>query len=307
MYGIGSYIAVPLARRSGEPFGVLCALDPEPANLTEEVFEIFNLLAGLIAFELEADERQQRQAVEAEQARHEAALRDVFLSTVAHDLKNPLASINGYAALVQRMVQRGGPLPLDRLLTNLGHIQRSAARMTSSIDELMDLTRLQMDRALELDRESVDLAALVREVAAEQQQGTDRHRISVDGIASLVGSWDRMRIARVIQNLIGNAVRYSPDGDQISVTVEQQPGPVDTGQAGAWAVVRVADWGLGIPAADLPRIFEQFHRGAHVVDRGGGTGIGLFSVQQIVEQHGGQVAVESLEGQGSTFTVSLPV
>ena len=307
MYGIESYIAVPLKRRNGETFGVLCALDPEPADLTEEIFVIFSLLADLIAFEMEADERQQRQAAAAEQARHEATLRDQFLSTVAHDLKNPLTSIHGYAALVQRMAQRDSPLPAERLRTSLGHIQRSAARMAASIDELMDLTRLQLDRSLELHREPTDLAVLVREVAAEQQQATDEHRISVEGVTSLVGSWDRARIARVIQNLIGNAVRYSPEGGQITVTVERQPAPDDAGQADAWAVVRIADQGVGIPADDLPRIFEQFHRGANVVDRVSGSGIGLFSVRQIVEQHGGRVAVESREGQGSTFTISLPI
>lgn len=174
--------------------------------------------------------------------------------------------------------------------------------MAASIDELMDLARLRMDRSLELHRQPTDLAALVREVAAEHPQATDRHRIHVEGEGSLMGSWDRVRITRVVQNLIGNAVRYSPDGGTITANVERQ-----TDESGTWAVVRIVDQGVGVPSEDLPRIFEQFHRGTNVIGKVGGTGIGLFSVRQIVEQHGGKVTVESQEGQGSTFTVYLPL
>ena len=301
LYGIESYLAVPLKRRDGIQFGVLCALDPRPTDLTDDAIALFELLADLIAFELEADEQQRRQAAEIEYSRQEAAVRDQFLASVAHDLKNPLTSIFGYAQLVMRLARRGGSIPADRLLASIDNIQRSAARMAASIDELMDLTRLQLDRSLELHREQFDLAELVREVVAEQPLA-DRERLSVDGVQSLVGAWDRPRLTRVLQNLIGNAIRYSPDGGAVTVTVERQAMPPDHR-----AVVRVADQGMGIPPTDLPHIFDQFRRGSNVVGRVGGTGIGLFSVRQIVEQHGGTVSVESREGRGSTFTVSLPL
>lgn len=228
-------------------------------------------------------------------------MRDQFLASVAHDLKNPLTSIFGYAQLVTRLARRGGSIPADRLLASIDNIQRSAARMAASIDELMDLTRLQLDRSLELHREQFDLTELVREVVAEQPLA-DRARLSVDGVQSLVGAWDRARLTRVLQNLIGNAIRYSPDGGAVTVTVERQAAPSDDR-----AVVRIVDQGMGIPSADLPHVFDQFRRGSNVVGRVGGTGIGLFSVRQIVEQHGGTVSVDSREGQGSTFTISLPL
>ena len=117
----------------------------------------------------------------------------------------------------------------------------------------------------------------------------------------LVGSWDRSRLERVLVNLLENAIKYSPNGGRVVMKVDRQPEP-----GGSYAVISISDQGVGIPTADLPRIFDQFHRAANVAEQIGGTGIGLTSVQQIVEAHGGTVAVESREGLSSTFTVTLP-
>jgi signal transduction histidine kinase len=302
MYGVESYIAVPLNRRNGEPFGVLCALDPDPAPLDEQQLKQFKLLASLIAFELEADEQEQHRTEQVDRERAAFAVRDEFLASVAHDLKNPLTSIQGFAALAQRLTDRGEAMPLDRLRVSLRNIERSAVRMSASIDELVDLAHLRMNKSLELQPAPIDLMALVREVATEYQQASAAHPITVSGPESVVGTGDQARLTRVIQNLLGNAIRYSPKGGAITVAVERQV----RGDA-AWAVIRVTDQGLGVPAADLPRIFDQFHRGANVERQFSGTGIGLFSVRQIVEQHGGTVTVESTEGCGSTFTVVLPL
>jgi signal transduction histidine kinase len=282
-------------------FGVLCALDSVPSQLDESVSGLFTLLADLIAFELEADEREQAQAAVVEDVRQTAEQRDRFLAAVAHDLRNPLTVIRGHAELIRRTADRGGPIPPQRVLSSIDTIHKMTDRMQVAIGEVLDLTHMQLNRSLDLHRTSVDLARLVREVVAQQAQTSRRHQVQVEGLASLVGGWDQARLARVVQNLIGNAVRYSPDGGTVTVTIAERSGP-----AGELAVVQVADHGLGIPEADLPRIFEQFHRGGNVVDRIDGTGIGLFSVRQIVEQHGGSVTVESREGAGTTFTVILP-
>jgi signal transduction histidine kinase len=106
----------------------------------------------------------------------------------------------------------------------------------------------------------------------------------------------------VLGNLLSNAIKYSPEGGDISVEVTQEEGP-----AGAWAVVVVRDQGLGIPAADLPHILERFQRAGNVIGRISGSGVGLASARQIVEQHGGTIAVASEERRGSTFTVRLPL
>jgi signal transduction histidine kinase len=111
-----------------------------------------------------------------------------------------------------------------------------------------------------------------------------------------------VRLDRVLDNLLSNAIKFSPNGGGITVAVAHEDVV-----GGPWAVVAVRDQGLGIPAADLPRVFERFRRARNVEGRIGGTGIGLASVRQIVEQHGGAITVESVEGAGSTFTVRLPL
>src|SRR5205085_140437 len=124
------------------------------------------------------------------------------------------------------------------------------------------------------------------------------HSIHVEAtVSALVGLWDGARLERVLLNLFANAVKYSPDGGAISLTVSRED---------HWAVVTVRDQGLGIPAADLPHIFERFHRAGNV-GRISGTGIGLAEARQIVEQHGGTVTVASQEGCGTTFTLRLPL
>jgi signal transduction histidine kinase len=302
MYGIESYIAVPFRRRDGRLFGVLCALDSRLSEHTDEILALFTTLADLIAFELEADEQQRALTAAAEQAQAVAATREQFLGSVAHDLKNPLTVILGHAGWMKRLALRSDSVPHSRLLRSAEAIEQVVARMTTSIDDVMDLTRLQLTRSLDLHREPTDLGALVREVAAEQRQTATRHVIVVEGVESLVGKWDRARLIRVIQNLLGNAVRYSPSGGHITISVDSI---VETGNHRA--LLRVADQGIGIPAAELPSIFEQFRRGSNVIGVVDGTGVGLFSVRQIVELHGGHITVESREGHGSTFSVELPL
>jgi signal transduction histidine kinase len=121
-------------------------------------------------------------------------------------------------------------------------------------------------------------------------------------VPALFGDWDAARLGRVLANLLANAIKYSPQGGPITVDLKREE--MD---AGAFAVLAVRDQGLGIPAEDLPRIFEPFQRARNVVGRIGGSGLGLASVRQIVEQHGGTIAVTSEGGAGSTFTVRLPL
>jgi signal transduction histidine kinase len=234
------------------------------------------------------------------QAQDALERRDAYLATVSHDLKNPLALIAGQAQLLRRVAEREGAPSASRVSQGLGRIETTVARMTGMIDELLDVTSLELGHQLELQSRPMDMVGLMRRKVSEYEQTTDRHVFRVAAETDLLGVWDSERLERVLDNLLGNAIKYTPDGGVITVIVVR-----DDDEPGAWAVVSVRDPGVGIPPADLPRIFDRFQRAGNV-GRIAGTGIGLAVARHIVEQHGGNISVESVEGKGSTFTIRLP-
>jgi PAS domain S-box-containing protein len=229
-------------------------------------------------------------------------LQEEFLSALAHDLMNPLASVRGQTQILRRRIARGEPLDEARLNAGLEGIDVASARMTRLLDELADVMRLRSGQEVDLRRESTDLVALTRRTAAEQDRITERHAIQVESVVDeLIGFWDGPRLERVLGNLLGNAIKYSPDGGEITVRIAQE-GDDDSEEA----VLSVEDHGVGIPAADQSHIFEPFRRAGNV-ESIAGSGIGLAGAKRIVELHGGTIMVRSSEGEGSTFTVRLPI
>lgn len=229
--------------------------------------------------------------------------RAAFVDAATHDLKNPLTSLKGRVQLLLRRARRDGALDAEQLSSGLAAIDADASRMVSLIDELMDAAHLRTGRSLTLSLDATDLVSLVRRCAEEIGRRSPRHQIAVvSREPALIGVWDPSRLERVVQNLLENAVKYSPGGGRVTVRL----GCEEAAGGAAWAVLSVADEGVGIPAQDLPYVFERFRRGGNV---GGiaGAGIGLAGTRQIVAQHGGTIAVESVEAQGSVFTVSLPL
>jgi excisionase family DNA binding protein/PAS domain S-box-containing protein len=229
--------------------------------------------------------------------------REEFLSAAAHDLKTPLASILAQTQLAQMRLAGLGAAQGTPVAASLAKIDVAARRMVRLIEEMLDVTRVGQGGALDLDRQPTDLDALVR-AAVDGVRGQSPHEIRVEiaeAAAGLEGHVDAGRMERVVANLLDNAVKYAPDGGPITVRLTREHG------AAPEAVIAVQDQGIGIPAADLPHIFERFRRGGNAVGHFGGTGLGLASVRAIVEQHGGTVTVESQEGVGSTFTVRLPL
>ena len=225
-----------------------------------------------------------------------------FVDAAAHDLKNPLTALIAHVQLLRRHAERR-TLDDAALATGLGAIDTAAGRTVNLIEELLDAAHIRAGRGLELRREPVDLVAMARAVAAEHGRASTQHAIRIEsGPDRLVGVWDGSRLERVLANLIGNAIKFSPAGGEVVLRIRRE----DRAD-GAWAVLLVDDRGVGIPAADLPRVFDRFHRGANAAGAFAGTGIGLAGAKQIVEQHGGAVTVQSAEGVGSTFTVRLPL
>ena len=228
--------------------------------------------------------------------------REDFLSSAAHDLKTPLTTIRGYAELAQRQLARMGSPENASVLRGLARIQEGTDAMLDLINQLLDVTRQQMGGSLDLYRVPTDLVALVRGCVVAQREVSGRSISLETDLAELNVDLDAARITRVLGNLLSNALKYSPSGQPILVRLARQQG-----KSGPEALIAVRDWGVGIPAADQPYIFDRFRRAANVVGRIQGTGIGLASALGIVEQHGGTIAVESREGEGATFEVRLPL
>ncbi|WP_375758412.1 ATP-binding protein [Corallococcus exercitus] len=228
--------------------------------------------------------------------------RDDFLSSVSHDLRNPLSVIMMRAAGLRAEVDQRGSIVPERLTTATTRILSAAEEMRSMVESLLDVVRSEMGQQPNLRRVQLDVGELVRGVIVDQQQVTQRHTFQVHTPETPVMAFlDEVRVRRVVRNLLLNAVKYSPEGSSIDVHVQQ-----GDAEGRSWAVIEVRDQGIGIPASDLPHLFERFHRGGNVVGRIPGTGLGLFGARQLVEQHGGRITVTSVEGQGSTFRVWLP-
>lgn len=244
-----------------------------------------------------------RQADEAEQARAVAEAtvrgRNDALSAAAHDLRTPLTSILGQADLMRAHLSHASLPPADWLRARVESVRSGALRMAVMVEELLDVARLQMGHALELQMETVDVGAVVREVAQAWQERAERDsvRLFVDAPAGLVVPADRIRLQRVVENIVGNAIKYSPLSTPVQVTVRRQDDTV---------AITVQDQGVGIPAEELPLLFTPFYR-ASTSQGTPGIGLGLAGAKTIVNQHGGQITIESSVGVGTMVAVTLPM
>lgn len=255
----------------------------------------------------EAEQERERLLHLEQQAHLEAeaalAVRNTFLSSVSHDLKTPLAAIKANLQLIQRRMRKEPPKEIEWITERLAAMERAITKMTGMIDDLLDLSRFRASYQAEEDFISLDLLPLIQSAVTEQQATTKRHKLLLtadrEPFPVLANA---TRLDRVMTNLLGNAIKYSPNGGNISVTLvkEQQ-----TDQE--WARLSFKDEGIGIPIADLSHIFRPFQRASNVTDRIQGTGVGLASVAQVIEQHQGTIEVVSQEGRGSCFTVRLPL
>lgn len=250
-----------------------------------------------------AEERARDEALRREQASRDMAeaaigVRDRFLALAAHELRTPLTATLGNLQLARRRLAEGTGAE-QRLQRSLQLADEQLHRLDEMISTLLDVSRLEGGQ-LSLARTRVELCALVRRVVEQLEATLTRHTVTCETLEpELPLSGDPVRLEQVIANLLQNAVKYSPDGGAVTVRV---------GRQGERGFIAVADRGVGIPAEALARLFERFYRAPDSAGRGiRGMGIGLYVVREIVALHGGTVEVESVEGEGSTFTVWLPL
>jgi PAS domain S-box-containing protein len=223
--------------------------------------------------------------------------RDQFLSIASHELKTPLTSLLGYIEVLQRRLARSGVLS-ERDMRALQVVEAQGVRLNTLIVSLLDLSRLQSGQ-LSIEPAPLDLRSLARQVVEELGPTLERHTLALYiPEEPVVIQADALRLEQVVQNLVQNAVKYSPDGGPITIEVR-----VD----GTVASLAVRDTGIGIPADALPQLFQRFYRASNVDgSKISGMGVGLYVVREIMALHGATVEVESTEGQGSTFTLSFP-
>jgi signal transduction histidine kinase len=225
-----------------------------------------------------------------------ALLQRNFVSMASHEFRTPLTIIDGHA---QRLIKTKDTLPPAEIGERAGKIRAAVLRLTHLIDNLLNSARLFDGGAtLYFHPAEMDMAALLREVCQlhrEMVPGAEIAERLSSAAMPMIG--DAKLLYQLFSNLLSNAVKYSPGGGAIEVEAEMRVDEV---------VVAVADRGIGIPANDLERLFERYHRGGNVSGIVG-TGVGLYLVKMVADLHRGRVEVTSAEGAGSRFTVHLPV
>jgi signal transduction histidine kinase len=223
-------------------------------------------------------------------------LKDEFLSTVSHELRTPLTSIVGSLGLL--LGGAGGALG-DKAAHLVGIAKRNGDRLILLLNDILDLERIAAGR-MEFVFEPVDPVALAADAIEQNRPFAEAHGVSLmlDAASVPAAHADRHRIAQVLTNLLSNAVKFSPAGSEVTVRVSDEGRSIRTS---------IVDRGRGIPEAFRDRIFQRFAQAdAGDARTTGGTGLGLSIVRSIVEQHGGRVGYESVDGAGSTFWFDLP-
>jgi signal transduction histidine kinase len=247
----------------------------------------------------ELTQANERLAGQSEQLRHANRFKSEILGTVAHDLKNPLGVILGRAEMLGELLA-AKPLQKEPAGAQIAHIRESAKRLTEMVDTLIaDAMSDALD--IRIRKEPLDLKVLVTEVAGANRTLAERkgQTIRVAPSKSVIALGDHERLAEAVDNLVSNAIKYSPKGAEIEVKVAQGKGQVS---------IRVRDEGPGLTREDMSRLFGRFQRlSAQPTAGESSTGLGLSIAKRIVELHGGTIeAISEGPGKGATFEILLP-
>jgi signal transduction histidine kinase len=287
--GTGPAITVAITAVVGDDLVLSGRLPPLEQWKDEVIFGTIAITVGLL---VSAKRKQQMKAEHL--ARRERELRTeraAILATISHDVKNPLAVILGSARAASRERGNHNPRVFQR-------IESAALQAASLVDQLSDLHSIE-GSGIPLEVRPADLRRTV-EAAKDQMEAIARGhvlRYTAPSDAVIV-DYDERRIQRVLQNLIGNAIKYSPDGGEIDINIRA---------VGGTAAISIRDHGIGVPEADRSRVFERGYRAANSVGAIPGTGLGLFISSEIVKRHGGAIGCYAADGRGTVFEVRLPL
>jgi hypothetical protein len=266
-------------------------------DLKRQQSQLEALLAKERVARADAEAAQGALAEQNERLRELDRLKDEFIALVSHELRTPLTSIHGY---VELLLEGGaGELGPDQERF-LGVVARNSQRLMQLVGDLLFMAQVEAGK-LALELEKVDLNEVLTECLEAAKPAADDIGIELVGELEETPAMlaDRSRLGQVLDNLVSNALKFTRGGGRVSVRVARD---------GDDALVEVADTGVGIPAAEQERLFERFFRSSNATDQAiPGTGLGLTIAKAIVERHGGSIEIESVEGEGTTVRVRLPL
>lgn len=292
MYGLESYIAVPIVLTDGEFFGTLCAIDPKPAPASAPAtVRMFELFAKLIASQIETSRRLAMSEAALLDAQSTAELREQFIAVLGHDLRNPLAAIDAGATLLTRRANEDG----ERLI--LGEMRKAVRRMELLINDVLDFARGRLGGGLNVSRRpAAELPQLLNDVVEEVRSARPRRGIDAKIAISTEVRSDPDRIAQLASNLLANAIMHGDEAHSIAFIARTTADEFE---------LIVANHGPPIPEAIRPRLFQPFNRrGSGAVREG--LGLGLYICSQIAKAHGGRVDVES-DASETRFAFRMPL
>ena len=291
MYGFQSYISMPIILSDGTFFGTLCAIDPQPALLKNAVIiGMFKTFADLIAFHLEGIRKLTVSEAALLDERAASELREQFIAVLGHDLRNPLASIDGGLAVLQKT-----PLT-DTAVGVVGLMQASTRRMAGLIDNVLDFARGRLGGGITLNREKhTALQPVLEQVIAELQVAQPDQKIEAHFDLAFPIDCDRSRIAQLFSNLLANALTHGAAGKIVRVTGVSNPETFE---------LSVSNSGETIPPDILAKLFQPFTRGA-IRPSQQGLGLGLYIAAEVARGHGGTLTATS-SAEETRFTFRMP-
>jgi signal transduction histidine kinase len=290
-YGFQSYISMPIILADGTFFGTLCAIDPRPARLnTPQTVGMFKLFAELIATHLDAVDRLAASEARLLNERETSELREQFIAVLGHDLRNPLASIAAGTNMLAKGCSKAATGEI------LGLMQKSVARMSALIDNVLDFARGRLGSGITLRRWPQSLEPVLNQVIAELRASFPERKIETIFDLTQAVDCDSGRIAQLFSNLLGNSIAHGTAAKPVQVHARTHDGEFE---------LSVVNSGPQIPAEAMDRLFQPFHR-VSAQEAHQGLGLGLYIASEIARAHGGSIDVTSSPEQ-TRFTFRMPL